>query len=803
MTNHWIDIGNSDCILIIGSNAAENHPISFKWVVEAKEKNGAKLISVDPRYTRTSSLSDIYAPLRSGTDIAFIGGMINYVLENKLYNEEYVREYTNAPFIISDKIQTPGELDGKWSGFLETADGGGYNKTTWQYEKNAAGKPEIDRTLQHPRCVFQIMKKHFARYPAEKACSITGTPKDVYLEVCRTYAATGAREKAGTIMYAMGTTQHTHGTQNVRSYAILQLLLGNMGVAGGGINALRGESNVQGSTDHCLLFHIIPGYLKCPTSKDQTLQQYLDKYTPETLDGADFKSVNYWKFTPRFTVSLLKAFYGDAAKPDNDFCYSYLPKRTGGAETYSHIALFEAMYEGTIKGLVCMGQNPAVGGPNAEVERSALERLDWLVAVDLWDTETMNFWQRPGVNPAEIKTEVFALPAAGSMEKEGSVTNSGRWAQWRYQAISPPGEAKSDLWILTELVKALKGLYAYEGGAFPDPILNMTWNVGGREEPDPHAVAKEINGYDVTTGKLLSSFGKLKEDGSTSSGNWLYCGHYTEAGNNAARRGHSDPSGIGLYPEWSWCWPVNRRIIYNRASCDINGKPWDPKHPVIKWDEARGKWIGDVPDYGATSHPSNRVGAFIMKPEGHACIWASGLADGPLPEHYEPLESPLAKNPMSGTRANPAITRWDKSREKHNPCGDSGDYPYVATTYRVTEHWQAGAMTRSLPWLVEMMPEPFVELSEQLAKEKGISNGDTIRVASARGCMSGRACVTKRFKPFTIEGKTVHEIGVPWHFGYSGLATGCSANCLTPHIGDANTMIPEFKAFLVNIEKVV
>jgi formate dehydrogenase major subunit len=798
MTNHWIDIGNSDCILIIGSNAAENHPISFKWVMHAKEKNGAKLISVDPRFTRTSSLADVYAKLRSGTDIAFIGGIINYVLEKELYNEEYVREFTNAPFLINPAFKGPGELDGKFSGYDEAARK--YDGSTWKYQVDAAGNAKLDRTLQDPQCVFQLLKKHFSRYTVDKVCSITGTPKDAYMEVCKTYAASGEPGKSGTIMYAMGTTQHTHGTQNIRSYAILQLLLGNMGVAGGGINALRGESNVQGSTDHCLLFHIIPGYLKCPVAGDQTLEGYEEHWTPKPIAGDDFKTVNYWKFTPRFVRSLLRAWWGTAEPLEKQ--YTYLPKRSGN---YSHISLFEAMYDGVIKGLFCMGQNPAVGGPNAEKERTALEKLDWMVAVDLWDTETMNFWNRPvgssQSDPASIKTEVFALPAAGSMEKEGSVTNSGRWAQWRYQAVHPPGEAKSDLWIFTEIVRALKGLYKYEGGAFPDPIAKLTWNVGGKEEPDPNVVAKEINGYDLNTGKLLANFTKLRDDGTTSCGNWLYSGAYTEEGNMAARRGHADPTGIGLYPEWSWCWPVNRRIIYNRASCDTNGDPWDPEHPVIKWDAARGDWVGDVRDYGKAD-PADRWGAFIMKPEGHACIWGAGLADGPLPEHYEPVESPVG-NQMSATEVNPAIKLWSKDKPDMNPCGDPDDYPIVATTYRVTEHWQAGAMTRSLPWLVELMPEPFVELSPKLAGEKGIENGDKVKVSSARGCMMGRACVTSRFEPFTVAGKAVHEIGVPWHYGYTGLAKGCSANCLTPHVGDANTMIPEFKAFLCNIEKVV
>ncbi len=795
MTNHWIDIGNSDCILIIGSNAAENHPISFKWVMHAKEKNGAKLISVDPRFTRTSSLSDIYARLRSGTDIAFIGGIINYVIQNKLYNEEYVREFTNAPFLINADFKGPGELKGLFSGYNKTKRG--YDKATWKYQTDDQGRAKLDRTLQDPQCVFQLLKKHFSRYTVEKVCAITGTDPTVYREVCEAYAATGERGKAGTIMYAMGTTQHTHGTQNIRSYAILQLLLGNMGVAGGGVNALRGESNVQGSTDHCLLFHIIPGYLKCPVAADQTLEQYESHWTPKPIAGEDFKTVNYWKFTPRFIRGLLRSWWGTGDSLEKQF--TYLPKRSAN---YSHISLFEAMYDGTIKGLLCFGQNPAVGGPNAEKERKALEKLDWLVAVDLWETETMAFWKRPGVSAKDIKTEVFALPAAGSMEKEGSVTNSGRWAQWRYQAIDPPGDAKSDLWIMTQLVRAVKGLYKYEGGAFSAPIMKLTWDVGDGVEPDPHVVAKEINGYDLKTGKLLANFTKLREDGTTSSGNWLYSGAYTEAGNMAARRGMGDPSGIGLYPEWSWCWPVNRRIIYNRASCDINGKPWDEEHPVIKWDAARGDWVGDVRDYGKKA-PSERWGAFIMKPEGHACIWGP-LADGPLPEHYEPLESPV-DNQMSAQQNDPAIVLWHKKKPEMNEIADETrrkEFPIVATTYRLTEHWQAGAMTRNLPWLVELMPEVFVEMSEKLAEDKDIKNGDKLVVTSARGKLEAVACVTSRFKPFQINGKEVHEIGIPWHYGYEGLAKGDSANSLTPHVGDANTMIPEFKAFLCNVEKV-
>lgn len=782
MTNHWIDIRNSDCIMIIGSNAAENHPISFKWVTEAME-NGAKLISVDPRFTRTSSKADIYAPLRSGTDIAFIGGIINYCLVNGLYNEEYVAEFTNASHLINSGF---GFSDGYFSGFNQK--NSKYSKSTWQYQLDENGIPKEDKTLKDPNCVFQLMKKHYSRYDADTVSKVTGCPKAMFLKVTRKYCETGQRGKAGTIMYAMGTTQHTYGTQNVRSYAVLQLLLGNMGLAGGGINALRGESNVQGSTDHCLLFHIIPGYLKTPKAGDKDLQTYLKHYTPVSKDP---KSVNYWKHYPKFAVSLLKAFWGDAATEENDFAYNYLPKISGN---YSHIALFEALYKGVIKGMILLGQNPAVGGPNARMERKAMENLDWMVAADLWETETASFWKGPEVDPKKIKTEVFLLPAAASFEKEGSITNSGRWAQWRYQAVNPPGQAKDDLWILNAIFTRVQNLYKKEGGKFPEPITKLSWNYG--EHPSSHTVAKEINGYNLTTGKLLANFTKLKDDGTTMCGNWLYSGSYTEDGNMMARRELDDPTGIGLYPKWTWCWPVNRRIIYNRASCDTKGNPWNPDKYVIKWNGE--KWVGDVPDYGKTVPPEKNVGAFIMKPEGHARIFGMGLADGPFPEHYEPLESPV-KNMISSVQIDPIVKVWDSEMDK---IGTSDTFPIIATTYRVTEHWQTGAMTRSLPWLVELMPNMFCEMSKSLAKKKSIKNGDKVKIKSARGEIEAYALVTDRFQPFKLNGsKVVEEIGLAWHYGFIGLSKGDSANCLTPHVGDANTMIPEYKAFLCDVKK--
>ena len=823
MTNHWVDIRNADRILIIGSNAAENHPISFKWVTQAIE-NGAKLIIVDPRFTRTSSKAHLYAKLRSGTDIPFIMGMIKYVLDDieknpQNYNLTYVREYTNASFLIDPGFKLPADLNGVFSGYNDSKRA--YDKGTWKYQKDEKGIPKKDKTLKNPNCVFQLLKRHVARYTPEKVCGITGTDKDVYLQVCKAYAESGAAGKAGTIMYAMGTTQHTYGTQNIRGYAILQLLLANMGIAGGGINALRGESNVQGSTDMCILFHILPGYLKTPDEKDVSVDAYCKRYYEG--NNADPRSADWWSNARKYLVSLLKAWYGQKATKDNDFCFGHLPKREVG-KNYSHISLFEAMADGVIKGMFCMGQNPAVGGPNANAEREALHKLDWLVCADLWGTETANFWNRGKlahceyVDPKEIKTEVFMLPAAASMEKEGSITNSGRWMQWRYQAVQPPGAAKSDLWMLNELFKAVRGLYAQQGGPHPETILDMAWHYDHGDEPDVHAVAREVNGYDLATGKLLPSFGKLQADGSTASGNWLYCASYTEAGNMAARRGRADPTGIGLYPEWSWCWPVNRRIIYNRASVDPQGNPWDKDHPVIAFKGAAAggkyvgkKWIGDVPDGGwyPLQNPDGtwREDAkypFIMKPEGHARIFGMGRADGPFPEHYEPVESPLTRNPMGhGHMINPAVKLWHQLKPERDPIGTPQDFPYVATTYRVTEHWQAGAMTRNLEWLCEMMPEVFVELSEELAEEKGIKNGDNVLITTARGKMTAKAAVTKRFKPFELaDGKVVHQIGIPWHWGYEGRSCGGSANMLTPHVGDANTMIPEFKAFLCNVRKV-
>ncbi len=787
MTNNWNDIANSDCVMIIGSNAAEQHPIAFKWVTKAVE-NGAKLISVDPRFTRTSANAHIYAPLRSGTDVAFIGGMIKYVLDDmesqpEKYNMDYIREYTNASYLIHSGYRFQ---DGLFGGYDPAKRS--YDKATWQYQVDELGIPRKDKTLKNPEAVFQLVKKHYSRYDVDTVCGITGTPKDIYLQVCRTFAATGAPGKVGTIMYSMGATQHTNAVQMIRAYSILQLLLGNIGLAGGGINAMRGESNVQGSTDQALLFHILPGYLKPAQNVQDNLEKYLKANTPVSKDPL---SVNWWQNYPKYFISLQKAWWGNAATRENEFAFNFQPKISAN---YSWIALFEAMNTGTVKGLLVWGMNPAVSSPNLNICRRAMGKLDWMVVVDLWETETATFWKRPGVSPDDIKTEVFLLPTAASMEKEGSVSNSSRWAQWRYKCCEPPGEARSDLDILNQIMLRLKGQYKKEGGPYAEVITKLTWDYG--VPADPHLVAREINGYDLATGKLMTNFTVLKDDGSTSCGNWIYSGCYTEEGNMMARRDPADPSGIGLYSRWAWCWPLNRRILYNRAAVNLQGKPWDERHPVVKWDPGSKKWTGDVVDGAGTKGPTEAY-PFIMLAEGQARLFGGfTLADGPLPEHYEPWESPV-KNTLSPVQNDPAIHIW-----RPEELGTPDKYPIVCTTFRLSEHWQAGAMTRNLPWLIELQPEMFVELSEELAAEKGVKNGEKVVVETARGKIEAVALVTSRFRPYKLNGRVVHHIGMPWHWGFAGLSTGDSANMLTPHIGDANTMIPEYKAFLCDVRKV-
>jgi formate dehydrogenase major subunit len=789
MTNHYIDFRNADVILNMGGNVAENHPVSFKWIQAAKDK-GAIFIHVDPRFTRTSTKADIFVRLRSGTDIAFLGGMIKYLIENNMYDEFYVKNYTNASFIVNPRY---GFDDGLFSGYDPNKRA--YDKSTWVLEKDDQGIPKRDMTLQDPRCVFQILKKHYSRYTPEKVTEITGTPTNDLLKVYKAYGSTGAPDKAGTVLYAMGWTQHTVGVQNIRTMSIIQLLLGNMGIAGGGVNALRGESNVQGSTDQALLFHIIPGYLPTPRAQWPTLADY-NKTTPASKDP---RSVNWWKNRPKYLVSFLKSMYGEKATKENDFGYAWMPK-LDPTQDASWLNLFDEMFKGIFTGFFAWGMNPACSSAHAGKVRQALTKLDWMVNVNVFDSETGSFWKGPGMDPKKIKTEVFQLPCAAFLEKEGSISNSGRWMQWRYKAANPPGEAEPDGDIMYKLFKKVRALYEKDKGTFPEPILNLKWDYETNGHFDIHKVAKEINGYDLTTGKLMANFVGLKDDGTTSCGNWLYSASYTEAGNMAARRKKTDPTGLGLYPEWSWVWPINRRIIYNRASVDLDGNPRDPKRTLLKWDAEGKKWIGDVPDNAVPPMGTTGAYPFIMKPDGVGSLFGPGLNDGPFPEHYEPLECPIEKNLMSGQRINPVIKIFEGGPDSFATCNPK--YPFVCSTYRVTEHWQTGVLTRWLPWLIEAEPQVFCEMSIELGKLRGIKNGDKVIVETQRGKLEAVAIVTSRVKPFNIAGQTIHQIGVPWHFGWIWPKDGGeSANLLTPTIGDPNTMIPESKAFMANVRK--
>lgn len=829
MTNHWIDLKNADVILAMGGNPASNHPISMKWIMRAKAK-GAKLICVDPRFSQTAAKADLYAPLRSGTDIPFLGGMINYILANNLYFRDYVVNYTNASFLVNPEFKGPADLDGLFSGYNEKTRK--YDKATWTFQLDENGIPLKDPSLEDPNCVFQLLKRQYARYTPEKVVSITGTPMDKLMEVYKLYSSTGKPDRVGTSMYAMGWTQHTIGTQNIRAMSIIQLLLGNIGMAGGGVNALRGESNVQGSTDYGILFHILPGYNPTPNAAWPDLATYIEKNTPKTNEP---KSVNWWANRGKYITSYLKAIYGDAATKDNDFGYSWMPKTDVG-QNASWLMIFDKMLKGDFEGFFAWGQNPACSGANGNKTRQAMTKLKWLVNVNLFDNETASFWRGPGMTPADIQTEVFMLPCCSSMEKEGSISNSGRWAQWRYKAIEPLGQSWPDAEIINELQFKVKELYIKEGGAYPDPIVNLSWNYGEKDADgkvkhlDTHLIAKEINGYfleDVydtkvtppkligKKGDLVTSFPSLQADGTTSSGNWLYCNSYIlkegKEVNMMARRGKEDPTGLGLYSNWTWSWPVNRRVIYNRASVDPTGKPWDAKRQLVKWDPNKenkatktlGVWEGDVID-GGGAPPGSEKGKlpFIMKPDGIASIFGPGMVEGPFPEHYEALECPLEKNSLSGQRINPTIKIFGDKMDAFASCDLR--FPFVGTTYRVTEHWQTGLMTRNCSWLLELQPQNFVEMSQELAKELSITNGETVVVTSARGEVKAVAMVSERFKPFKVENSTVHQVGLPWHFGWRFPEDGSgydNVNLLTPNVGDANTMIPESKAFMVNIRK--
>jgi len=805
MTNTWMDIKNADVILVMGGNAAEAHPVGFKWVIEAKAQNKAKLIVVDPRFNRTASVADLYAPIRAGTDIAFLSGVIRYLLEQDAIQLDYVKAYTNACFLVREDF---GFEDGLFTGY--DANAHKYDKSTWQYQLDEQGYAKLDETLQNPRCVLNLLKAHVARYSADVVCGITGTPKDLYLKVCEQIASTAAPTRTLTSLYALGWTQHSTGSQNIRTLAILQLLLGNIGMAGGGVNALRGHSNIQGLTDLGLLSDQLPGYMNLAKDDETTRAAYLDKRSPKPLRPGQ---VNYWANYPKFHTSLLKAWYGPAALAENGFCYDWLPKVD---QVYDGLRAFDSMAQGRMTGYFCQGFNPLASFPNKAKITSALSKLKFLVVMDPLATETSQFWQNEGefndVKSEDIQTEVFRLPTTCFVEEEGALVNSSRWLQWHWKGAEPPGECRTDIDIMAGLFLRLRELYRQEGGAFPDPILNLHWPYRLAESPAPDELAKEMNGYALKdipdpkdpsktlakAGQQLSSFAQLADDGSTASGTWIFCGSWTEAGNQMARRDPTDLSGLGLSPNWAWAWPLNRRILYNRASCDPAGKPWDENRKLIQWDGT--KWTGqDVADFKADAAPDSGVSPFIMTDEGVGRLFARDkMAEGPFPEHYEPFETPLGTNPLHPkVVSNPAarVFAGDKAM-----LGQHEEFPHVATTYRLTEHFHF--WTKHSTINASLQPQQFVEIGEELAKELGIANGEWVKVSSKRGHIKAVAMVTKRIKALQVADQTVHQIGIPIHWGFTGATRkGYIANTLTPFLGDANTQTPEFKAFLVRVEK--
>ncbi len=806
MTNTWMDIKSADVIVIMGGNAAEAHPCGFKWVTEAKAHNNAKLVVVDPRFTRSAALADYYCPIRQGTDIAFLSGVINYLLQNDKLQHEYVKAFTNATFLLKDDYTYS---EGLFSGYDEEKRD--YDKSSWDYQFGPDGFAMVDPTMQDPRCVFQVLKAHVAQYTPEFVERITGSPKDKFLKVCEYMASTSTPDRSMTSMYALGWTHHSSGAQNIRTMAIIQLLLGNIGTRGGGMNALRGHSNIQGLTDLGLLSNTMPGYLSLPTEKDIDYKTYISKklFKPQRPG-----QTSYWQNYGKFFVSLQMAFFGKAATAENNYAYDYLPKLD--VIQYDLIRAIELMNQDKMTGYICQGFNPLMSAPDKNKTHAGLSKLKFLVVMDPLQTETARFWENHGEfndsDPKAIQTEVFELPTTCFAEDEGSLTNSTRWLQWHTPAQDPPYEAKSDIDIMSAIYLRLKALYEKEGGAFPDALLNLTWPYQVAHSPTPDEIAKEVNGYVVdnvpdptdptkmllTAGKQLDTFAQLRDDGTTASGCWIYSGSYTEAGNMMARRSTSDPGEAGIAPKWAWAWPVNRRILYNRASADVKGKAWSEKKKLIEWN---GKaWVGfDVPDYGPNVPPQKSVGPFILTEEGVGRIFTKALMrDGPLPVHYEPFESPRINLNSPKIQGNPAGRIFKDDLAK---LGKAKDFPYAATTYRLTEHfhfWTKHAKINSA-----LQPQQFVEISEQLAQEKGVVGGDWVRVWSSRGQIKAKAVVTKRIKPLICDGSPVHVVGIPIHWGFMGVAhKGFAANTLGPAVGDANTDTPEFKAFLVNLERI-
>ncbi len=803
MTNSWTDIKNTDLALVMGGNAAEAHPCGFKWVTEAKAKRGARLIVVDPRFTRTAAVADYYAPIRPGSDIAFLMGVIRYCIENDKVQWDYVKNYTTASFLVRDGF---GWSDGYFNGYDEARRA--YDMSEWEYQTGEDGFALVDPTLQHPRCVWNLLKQHVGIYTPELVETICGTPKEKFLRVCAAIAECSAPDRVMTSLYALGWTQHSKGGQNIRGMAMLQLILGNIGMMGGGVNALRGHSNIQGLTDIGLMSNLIPGYLNIPLDGEADFETYMSTRANKPLRPGQ---TSYWQNYRKFMVSFMKSMWGEAATAENGWAYDYLPKLD--VPSYDILRMFDMMAKGEVNLYFCQGFNPLLAFPNRGKVTEALSKLKLLVVMDPLQTETAAFWQDHGafndVRPEAIDTEVIELPTSCFAEDEGATVNSGRWLQWHWAGATPPGEARADTWIMSSIFLRVRELYRQEGGKFPDPILNLTWDYADEHEPSPEELAKEMNGRAlapladpadpakvvVEAGRLVPNFSQLRDDGSTACACWIFSGCWNENGNNMARRDNSDPEDKGVFQNWTFSWPLNRRVLYNRASADLHGKAWDPKRKLIEWDGE--KWAGfDVPDIGVTAKPRD-VMPFIMTHEGAGKLFSrKGMVDGPFPTHMEPFESPVENVLNRKMRGNPAARVFDGDLAQ---MATSEEFPFVGTSYRLTEHFHYWTKHNRVNAVLQ--PEFFVEISEELAAEKGIGRGEQVRVWSKRGQVWAKAVVTKRIRPLVCDGKTVHVVGIPLHWGFTGAARkGFGPNSLTPFVGDANIQTPEYKAFLVNIE---
>ena len=810
--------------------------MGFRWVMRAKER-GAKVIHVDPRFGRTGASADTHVPIRAGTDIAFLGGLISYILETESYFKEYVLHYTNASTIINDKFQDTEDLGGVFSGF--DPETGMYDRSSWMYEggeiASAAGMREHasqafdehtgaglnegpiprDETLQDPRCVFQVVKRHYARYTPEMVAQICGIPEERFREVADALIANSGRERTTALCYAVGWTQHANGVQIIRAGAILQLLLGNVGRPGGGVMALRGHATIQGSSDIPTLYDLLPGYLHMPRAHEEELT--LDTYIK--TGGA---RRGWWANFDKYIISLLKAWFGDAATAENDYGFGRLPKITGN---HAHFPTMMRAVDGGLDGLFVMGQNPAVGSQNGGLQRRALRHMKWLVVRDFAEIETATFWrdapevQAGEVRPEDIETEVFLMPAATHVEKEGSFTQTQRMVQWRDKALEPPGDARSELWFMHHLTKRVIDHYKSSQDPKDWPIVNLSWPYeehGPLHEPHAEDVLREINGYDMASGAPVPGFAQLKADGSTACGCWIYAGIMADGVNQARRRTAGDTSKPGGYvsPEWGWVWPANRRLLYNRASADPEGRPWSERKKYVWWDAEAERWTGyDVPDFPVDKRPDYRPpenggegmdaiagdDPFIMMADGRGWLYSpAGLLDGPLPTHYEPVESPVPNLLYPAIGANPVAIRWERP---DNPINKTADprFPCVLTTFRLTEHHTAGGMSRTLPWLSELQPEMFAEIDPVLAAQRGIEDGGWLVLSTERGEIEARAKVTERMRPLRIADRVIHQVAVPWHWGYNGISLGDSANDILHLSGDPNVNIETTKALTCDV----